>query len=126
MNKYLIIIAAGLAGLGLSMNASAAAIGNNQAGVTTTIGTGACSLLSESVDINLSSNVAGGYDCNTTYNVIGVGACHPNGRKPDDTNNYIYVGSSAGGSVDSATPDSVCDANGSAANTKAAAEAASS
>lgn len=124
--KKTLIIAAGLASFGLSMNASAAAIAGTNAGAVTAITTSNCALLSEDVNINLSANVAAGYACNTGTNIIGVATCHPNGRKPDDTNNYIFVGSSAGGSVNSATPDSVCDSAGSAANTKATTAASGS
>jgi hypothetical protein len=44
-----------------------------------------CSLLSEGVTINLSAGVVGAYACNTVSNVVGVAACHPNGRKGDVT-----------------------------------------
>lgn len=40
-----------------------------------------CSLLTEDVKVNLSSNVFGAYACNTTRNIIGVATCHPGGRK---------------------------------------------
>lgn len=40
-----------------------------------------CSLLTENVTLNLSNSVFGAYACNTAANIVGVGTCHPNGRK---------------------------------------------
>ena len=40
-----------------------------------------CSLLTEDVTLNLSSNVFGSYACNTAGNIVAVATCHPNGRK---------------------------------------------
>lgn len=76
-----------MAGIGLSLNAMAAddtgtAISSGTAIAATAAG---CSLLGESVTINLSTSVAGAYACNTTDNVIGVATCHPTGRKGDVT-----------------------------------------
>lgn len=75
-----------LAGLAMTTNAIAAdggsAIPSGTAIDTTTAG---CSLLSESVTINLSNGVFGAYACNIEDNVIGVATCHPTGRKGDVT-----------------------------------------
>lgn len=94
-------------------------------GTRASIAVGDCSLLTEQVSINLSSGVAGGYHCATASNIIAVGACHPNGRNDASNNNYIYTGSSAGGSV-VGSQDANCTSDGAAAASAAGTVATSS
>ncbi|MDZ7662341.1 hypothetical protein [Thiohalophilus sp.] len=121
--KKLLITLGGIVGIAFSTSVFAAddtdeaiaadQIGNGE-GTQQTIQVGDCSLLTENVSINLSSGVAGGYHCATASNIIAVGTCHPNGRNDASNNNYIYTGSSAGGSV-VGSQDANCDSAGSAA-----------
>jgi hypothetical protein len=72
-----------LASVGFSLNAMAA---DDSAVMFTSEDTvvndaSGCSLLSESVRMNLSSNVLGTYGCNTATAIIGVATCHTAGRK---------------------------------------------
>ena len=123
-------IAVLLFGLALSPSIFAAAIAANANEAARKIDTTECTLLSEDVTINLSRDVPAGYACNAGTNVITFAACHPNGRKNADGENYIYGGSSAGGQISAVGTDgaqsAACDtagtAAGSAADTLAAVE----
>jgi hypothetical protein len=107
-------IAFALAVMSFSVGASATALPQ---GERTNVSNTDCTLLVEGVNLTLSNQVAGAYACNDETNTIAVTTCHPNGRKPGGTNNFFYTASSAGGGIDDAQ-DAVCDAEGSAADTK--------
>lgn len=121
MHKLLITAA----GLALSLNAAATDTSNGfTTGGTTTVQdtTSACPLLNETVKVNLSKNVAGGYGCAESTNKIAVVTCHPNGKKNLTSNNF-YQGVSSGGAI-SAVQDAACDTT--KATSKAAALSTSS
>lgn len=80
-----------------------------------------CTLLSNDIKVSLSKDVAGGYACNTTSNLIAVTTCNPNGKKTG-TNNNFYTASGAGGSVVIAT-DAACTATAAAGKAGTAAGA---
>lgn len=140
MKKALVM----LAGLGLSLNvmatddAAAAFVGGDK--ITAAAG---CSLLGETVQMNLSSNVLGAYGCNITDSVIGVATCHTSGKKgtwtqdvyedtdADPTTPMVltgttevfggkaFQGSTAGGSI-TAVNTTTCLATGGSTTTEAA------
>jgi len=102
---------AALLGLLVSCNSFAADGGSAIAtGVEIPNTIAGCSLLSEPVTLNLSNGVVGAYACNTDDNVIGVAACHPNGRKsvtfdcdPTATGEDLVTGCTAVGGGAAAT-----------------------
>lgn len=103
-------ILAGLAGLTLSVAVQAGQIAPQTNGGASTISASTdCTLITEDVTVNLSANVAGGYNCNTASNVIAFAGCSTAGRKYNNTtNNYIYYGTTKGGSVHADTPSTTC------------------
>lgn len=140
MKKALVL----LAGLGLSVNAMAAD-GSAVAfvsGDAVDSATG-CSLLGETVQMNLSSNVLAAYGCNITDSIIGVATCHTAGKKgnmdiyaisdhdSDPSTPMVkadvatqafggkaFVGSTAGGSIEVLATET-CLASGGAVTTEA-------
>ncbi|WP_146161696.1 hypothetical protein [Pseudothauera lacus] len=72
-----------IAGLGVSSSVFAQAMVVPANGVVTGGATGDCELLSESVRINLSSNVVGAFACDEATNTITVGSCHNAGSRND-------------------------------------------
>jgi hypothetical protein len=70
------------AGIGISFGASAAEVTPNtgfkgQGTVSTTN----CKLLAQTVNLNMSNNVWGAYQCDEATSVISVGACHMGGSR---------------------------------------------
>ncbi len=74
---------AALVSLGLGASFSASAAGTAVPTDGSKITNADCSLLSDSVKVNLSSNVKGAYSCNDATNTIKVGTCHDAGSRTD-------------------------------------------
>lgn len=133
-----------LAGIGLSMNVMAADGAATAFVSGTAVDSAAgCSLLGETVQMNLSSNVLAAYGCNITDSIIGVATCHTSGKKgnmniyaiSDDDNDpstpmvkattateafggKAFVGSTAGGSIEILATET-CTASGGSVTTEA-------
>lgn len=84
-----------------------------------TISTTECSILGDSVKLNLSKGVHGAYNCDVTRNAINVGACHETGSRSstltcaqigvDSDDNPVFndpgcAGQPAGHTIDVSSP----------------------
>lgn len=95
MKKQLIAL---LAGMTVSMGAMAAAdSGTLNSGASTPIGTATsgetntCSLLGDSVTVNLSANVEGAFECDFANSAIRIATCHIGGSRAEQTDTCADV-----------------------------------
>lgn len=94
-------------------------------GGTTTVQTNDCSLLQDNLRIQLSSNVVGAYNCDTTNNVIAISACHTSGRVAA-RNQVVITNASACTTAGATTPCVTATSNVSGAVIPAASTAGGS